>query len=105
MQGYALECTNKFVKRKLSTFKSSMGLLPHSSMHIIWPDRAAGNVSGYRCMSDCRYRVASLIPAWSHTFVEIYHEIISAVILLPSADSFKKGCWQLQATVNAQTTG
>ena len=30
--------------------------------------------------------VASSIPAWSHTFVEIDHEIISTVILLPSAD-------------------
>ena len=27
--------------------------------------------------------VASLIPAWSHTFMEIDHEIISTVILLP----------------------
>ena len=26
--------------------------------------------------------VASLIPAWSHTFIEIDHEIISTVILL-----------------------
>ena len=41
--------------------------------------------------------IASSIPAWSHTFVEIDHEIISSVILLPSADSFKKGCSQLQA--------
>ena len=32
--------------------------------------------------------VASSIPARSHTFVEIDHEIISTVILLPSADSF-----------------
>ena len=39
--------------------------------------------------------VASSIPARSHTFVEIDHEIISTVILLPSADSFKKGCCQL----------
>ena len=39
--------------------------------------------------------VVSLIPAWSHTYVEIDHEIISAVILLPSAESFKKGCCQL----------
>ena len=31
--------------------------------------------------------VASSIPAWSCTFVEIYHEIISMVILLPFADS------------------
>ena len=31
--------------------------------------------------------VMSLIPARYHTFVEIDHEIISTVILLPSADS------------------
>ena len=40
--------------------------------------------------------VASSIPARSHTFMEIDHEIISTVILLPSAESFKKGCCQLQ---------
>ena len=45
--------------------------------------------------------VASLIPARSHTFVEIDHEIISTVILLPSAEPFKKGCCQLQAKVCA----
>ena len=49
--------------------------------------------------------VASVIPARSHTFVEIDHEIISTVILLPSADSFKKGCCQLQAKVCARITG
>ena len=49
--------------------------------------------------------VASSIPARSHTFVEIDHEIISTVILLPSADSFKKGCCQLQAKVCARITG
>ena len=36
--------------------------------------------------------VASLIPARYYTFVEMDHEIISTLILLPSADSFKKGC-------------
>ena len=41
----------------------------------------------------------------SHTFVEIDHEIISTVILLPSADLFKKGCCQLQAKVRARITG
>ena len=46
--------------------------------------------------------VASLIPARHHTFVEIDH---SLVILLPSADLFKKGCCQLQAKVCAQITG
>ena len=49
--------------------------------------------------------VASLIPVRSHTFVEIDHEMISTVILLPSADSFKKGCCQLQAKVCARITG
>ena len=46
----------------------------------------------------------SWIPAWSHTFVEIDHEIISMVILLSSADSFKKGCCQLQTKESAQST-
>ena len=49
--------------------------------------------------------VVNLIPARSHTFVEIDHEIISTVILLPSAESFKKGCCQLQAKVCARSTG
>ena len=49
--------------------------------------------------------VASSIPARSHTFVEIDPEIISTVILLPSAESFKKGCCQLQAKVCARSTG
>ena len=46
--------------------------------------------------------VASSIQARSHTF---NHEIISTVILLPSAESFKKGCCQLQAKVCARSTG
>ena len=49
--------------------------------------------------------VASLIPARSHTFVEIDHKIFFTVILLPSAESFKKGCCQLQAKVCARSTG
>ena len=49
--------------------------------------------------------VTSSIPARSLTFVEIDHETISTVILLPSTESFKKGCCQLQAKVCAQTTG
>ena len=48
--------------------------------------------------------VASSILARSHTFLEIDHEMISTVILLPSAESFKKGCCQLQAKVSAQST-
>ena len=49
--------------------------------------------------------VASSILVRFHTFVEIDHEIISTVILLPSADLFKKGCCQLQAKVYARITG
>ena len=45
------------------------------------------------------------IATTTPTFVEIDHEIISTVILLPSADLFKKGCCQLQAKVCAQNTG
>ena len=53
--------------------------------------------------------VASSIPVRSHTDIHIHihidHEIISTVILLPSADLFKKGCCQLQAKVCALITG
>ena len=49
--------------------------------------------------------VASSILAWSRTFVQIDHEIISMVILIPSTESFKKSCCQLQAKVFAQSTG
>ena len=60
------------------------------------PRSAVGNVSGNRCESDCRPGgVASSIPTGSHTFVKIDYEIISTVIVLPSAESFKKDCCQL----------
>ena len=39
------------------------------------------------------------------TLVEIDHEIIYTVILLPSAESFKKSCCQLQAKVCARNSG
>ena len=49
--------------------------------------------------------IASLILVRSHTFLEIDHEIISMVILLPSAESFKKVGCQLHAKVCARSTG
>ena len=49
--------------------------------------------------------VLSLIPARSHTFFKIDHEIISMFNLLPSAESLKKGCCQLQVKICAQSTG
>ena len=49
--------------------------------------------------------VVSLIPTWSITFVEIDHEISFMVILIRSADLFKKGFCQIQAKVCARITG
>ena len=49
--------------------------------------------------------VASAIPVRSHAFVEFDHEMISTVIFLHSADSFKKVCCQLQAKVCVRITG
>ena len=43
--------------------------------------------------------VTSWIPARFHTLMEIDNEIISTVILFPSADSLRKGCCQFQAKV------
>ena len=68
------------------------------------PRSTVGNVSGNRCESDCKSRGSEFNPR-SHTFVEIDYEIVSTVILPPSAESFKKDCCQLQATVWAQCTG
>ena len=79
----------------------------HSKSLLFLPGRVAQSVT---CLATdaCLTAdpgVVSSIPARSHTFVEIDHEIISTVILLPSADSIKKGCCQLQAKVCAQITG
>ena len=49
--------------------------------------------------------VTSSIPARSDTFMEIDHEVISTIILLPSADAFKRGWCQLQAKGYARITG
>ena len=60
---------------------------------------AVGNMSDYSYASNCSPmgREFDLCPV--HTYVEIDPEIISSVILLPSTDSFKKGCCHLQAKV------
>ena len=69
------------------------------SLEYLIPGRVAQSV---KCLATNTSLIAdpgfpSLILARSHTFVQIDHEIISTVILLPSAESFKKGCCQLQA--------
>ena len=62
-------------------------------------------VKGYHSNLHYDFFSTSTDTARSHAFVEIDHEILSTVILLPSADSFKKGCCQLQAKVCARITG
>ena len=59
--------------------------------------RSAGPRSAVGKVSECRYVlttdpvVRSLILSWSHTFVEIDHEIISMAIILLSPDSRRVG--------------
>ena len=81
--------------------------LPNFDTRLLIPGRLAQSVT---CLATdaCLTAdpgVASSIPARFHTFVEIDHEIIATVILLPSADLFKKGCCMLKAKVCAQITG
>ena len=61
---------------------------------------AVCNVSGNRCESDCRSRGREFDRGLVPFFLGDY-EIISKVFLLPSAESFKKDCCQLQAKVCA----
>ena len=69
------------------------------------PHSAVGKVSGYRCESACRSRGGEFDPgpvpyfrgdwSWSNFYGHSP----------PSAESFKKGCCQLQAKVCARGTG
>ena len=84
-----------------------LSLITYYLLLIISPGRVAQSVT---CLATdasliADPGVASSIPARFHTFVEIDHGIISMVILLPSAESFKKGCCQLQVKVCARSTG
>ena len=74
------------------------------SIHQIQTSISGRISQSVTCLTTDAYLTAapgftSLIPAQSHTFMEIDQEIISTAILLLSADSFKKGCCQLQAKV------
>ena len=69
------------------------------------PHSTVGNVSGYRCESDCRSRGNEFDPGpvpyfrgdWSWNNFYSHSP--------PSAESFKNGCCQLQAKVCARSTG
>ena len=60
-------------------------------IYTTWLRSAVGNVSGYRCESDCRSRGHKFDTARSNTFVEIDHEIVSSVILLRLAQIIQEG--------------
>ena len=84
-----------------------LSLITYYLLLIISPGRVAQSVT---CLATdvsliADPGVASSIPARFHTFVEIDHGTISTVILLPSAESFKKGCCQLQVKLCARSTG
>ena len=83
----------RMLQRKHSAILSTFMKLP-----VVIPGRVAQSVL-------LQIQGTSSIPVRSHTFVEIDYEIISTVILLPSAESFKKDCCQLQAKVCARRTG
>ena len=95
------------VRRKIICWKRRVYNTLAAVLKTFFPGRVAQSVT---CLAtDASLTadpgIASSIPPRSHTFVEIDHEIISTVILLPSAESFKKGCCQLQAKVCARSTG
>ena len=62
-----------------------------TTIHTAWLRSAVGNVSSYRCESDCRSRGHTFDTARSNTFVEIDHEIVSGVILLRLAQIIQEG--------------
>ena len=70
-------------------------------INTTWLRSAVGNMCGYRCESDCRSRGDKFDTVRSNTIVKIDQEIVSSVLLLRLAQSFKKGCCQLQAKVYA----
>ena len=75
--------------------KSKLTLVP--KCHCTGPHSTDGNVSGNRCESDCRSRG----DEFDLGTVPYFRGIISTVILFPSAESFQKGCCQLQSKVCA----
>ena len=72
------------------------------TLHRLSDDIVPGRVAQSVMCLTADPGIASLNPARFHMFVEIDHEIISTVILLPSAESFKNSCCQLQAKVCAR---
>ena len=63
--------------------------------------KALGNVAQLvTCLAACRSRGREF-----DTIVKIDHELISTVFLLPSAESFKRGCCHLQGKLYPRGAG
>ena len=94
-------CLNTFVT--LTNSVDPDGMPHHAAFHLV--NHCFCLATDARLTADLG--ITSSIPARSNTFVVIDYEINSTVILLPSAaaDSFTKGCFQLQAKVCARITG
>ena len=97
---------------QLSTFYIKVVRVVHVMSQFIWslihvtgPRSAVGNVSGYRCVSDCRSRGPEFDPGLVPYFRGDWSWNNFYGRSPPSADLFKKGCCQLQAKVCAQITG
>ena len=75
------------------------------SWSVAGPRSAVGNVSGYRCASDWRSRGREFDPGPAPCFCGDWSWNDFYGHSPPSADSFKKGCCQLQAKVCARITG
>ena len=88
---------------RIQTVPVHLSKIPFSGIHMGLDMRKLCLITDARLTADPG--VARLIPARSNTFVEIDREIISMVILLTLADSFKKSYCQLQAKVCSQITG
>ena len=88
------DCFQPDIFWRLNWFNESDWIVAYQHSHLplyreTRPRSAVGN------MSDCRSRVASTIPAGSHAFVEIDHEMIAIAILVPSTDLRRVGVYYL----------
>ena len=109
--GYQMNCHGEIILLNVQSYKHTCSISTLGTSldvyNTVLPGRVGQSVT---CLATdaCLTAdpgVASSIPVRSNTFVEIDHEMISTVILLPSADLFKKGCCQLQAKACARITG
>ena len=101
-QAFSEECVPKNYHSNSQPKHNMLWVLKRTISMRPRPGRVAQSVT---CLATDESLTADPGVALSHTFVEIDHEIISTVILLPSAESFKKSCCQLQAKVCARSTG